>query len=104
MQQSVIVNKLQVTLLKLHSKMQDGVIRECIEQIERLDVSWCQSRRIRKPLCTINILALIETRQESRVPTQHRDFEVWLLALRHLASPVCCDRIKHDGGKIRACA
>ena len=62
MKQSVIVNKLHVTRLKLHSKMEVGVIRDRIEQIERLDVSWCQSRRIGKALRTINILALIETR------------------------------------------
>src|ERR1700724_704238 len=101
MQQSVIVNKLHVAGLKLHTEMEAGVICESIEQIERLNVRGCQSQRIGKALCTIDILALIETGQESRVPVQHRDFEVWLFALRHLASPVCCDRIKQQRGKIR---
>src|ERR1700689_1551992 len=101
MQQSVIVNKLHVTWLELHTKMEAGVICEFVEQIERLDVSGCQSRRIGKALCTIDILTLIETRQESRVPIQHRDFKVWLFPPRSLASPVRCDRIKQERGKIR---
>src|ERR1700756_162606 len=88
MQQTVVVNKLHVTWLELHTKMEAGIIGEFVEQIERLDVSLCQSRRIGKSLCTVDILALVETGQESRVPTQHRDFEIWLFALRHLASPV----------------
>src|ERR1700761_3769418 len=91
MQQGVIVNKLHVTWLKLHTQMEAGVIGEFIEQIERLDVNRRQSRCIGKALCAINILALVETRQESRVPTQHRDLEVWLFVLWHLASPICCD-------------
>src|SRR5581483_8223021 len=101
MQQSVVVNKLHVTRLKLHTKMEAGIICEFIEQIERLDVSLCQSRRIGKTLGAIDILALIETGEESRVPIQHRDFKIWLFALRHLASPVCCDRIEQQGGEIR---
>src|SRR5580704_4961522 len=101
MQQSVIVNKLHVTWLELHTQMEAGVICEFVEQIERLDVSGRQSRRIGKALCTVDILTLIETRQESRLPTQHRDFEVWLFALRYLASAVRCDRIKQERGKIR---
>src|SRR6478735_470354 len=100
MQQSVIVNKLHIPWLKLHAEMEKGIICECIEEIERLDVTRCQSRCIEKALRTINILALIETSQKSRVPTQHRDFEIWLFALRHLASPVCCDRIEQEGRKI----
>ena len=35
MQQSVIINELHVTWLKLHAEMEDGVICELIEQIER---------------------------------------------------------------------
>jgi len=99
-QQSMIVNKLHVAWLKLHAKMENGVIGEFVEQIERLDMSGRQSRRIGKALGAIDILALIETRQETRVPIQHRDFEIWLFALRYLASPVCCDRIKQQRGKI----
>src|SRR3954470_16919158 len=84
--------------------MKGGIVREFVEQIEGLDVSCRQSRRLAKALRAIDILALIEARQESRIPTQHRDFEVWFFAFRHLASPVRRDRIKHEGGKIRACA
>src|SRR3954462_1882685 len=101
MQQGMIVNELHVARLKPHAKMQSGAVCERVKEIERLDVSRRQSRRNGKPLRTIDILALIEPGQEPRMPIQHRDFKIWLFVLRHLASPVCRDRIKQESGKVR---
>ena len=39
MQQCVIVDELHVTGLELHSKMQTGIVRERIEQVQRFDTS-----------------------------------------------------------------
>lgn len=58
MQQGMIVNELHVARLKPHAEMQRGIICERVKEIERLDVSRRQSRRIGKALRTIDILAL----------------------------------------------
>ncbi len=68
MQQRVIVNELHVTRLKLHAKMKMFVVSQGIEQIERLDISRRQSQRIGKALRAVDVLALIEAREEALVP------------------------------------
>src|SRR3954469_10483476 len=100
MQQGMIVDELHITRLKPHAEMQSGIICERVEEIERLDVSRSQSRRVGKALRAIDILALIEPGQEPRIPIQHRDFKIWLFVLRHLASSVRRDRIKQESGKV----
>ena len=73
-----------------------GSLASEIEQVERLDMGGREPRRVGEALRGVDVLALVDRRQEAPVPAEHRNLEIGLLAFRHLAAPVGGDRLEQQ--------
>ena len=55
-----------------------------------------EARRVGEALGGVDVLALVDRREEALVPVERRDLEIGLLAFRHLAAPVGGDRLEQE--------
>ena len=101
MQQSMIVDELHVTGLKPHAKMEPGIICERVEEIQRLDVSRRQSRRIRKALRGLDIISVtVDYREVICIPIKDRCFIETFLTGRYFAATIEREWLKQNGRQI----
>ena len=59
-QDGVVVHELHVARLELHEHVQLGIVGQRVEQVERLDVSGREARRVGEALGGVDVLALVD--------------------------------------------
>src|SRR5216684_2925170 len=103
-QNCVIVHELHIAWLKLHHQVQRRVVRQFVEQIKCLDLKRTERCDPRKAAGRLDVLSLVDRRDQSLVAVEDRNGEIGFTAFGNLTTSVRLNRIEQDSEEVRSAA
>src|SRR5258708_23990010 len=100
----MIVHELHISGLKLHRQVQRWVVRQFVEQIKCLELKGAERCDPWKAAGRLDVLSLIDRRDQSRVPVEDGNGEIRFTTFRNFTASVSLNRIEQDSKEVRPAA
>ena len=103
-QNGVIVHELHIAGFKLHHQVQFWIVRQFVEQIQCLDLKRVKRRDPGKASGGLDVLPLVDRREQALVPVEDRNGEIGFAAFGNFATSIRFNWIEQDSGEVRPAA